>query len=131
MAGKTYLGIDAGTSVVKAAIFDENGDALAVKGKPLDLTHGSGGAVEQDFNVIYAGFEEVVQAAIAEAGQRHRARGRPGLRDGGLRRPGSVGVHGVPSDRVRTAVTRSVTPLAATFRCRHDRPRRRDDHHHR
>ena len=71
MAGETYLGIDAGTSVVKAAIFDENGNALAVKGKPLDLTHGGGGvvgAVEQDFDVIYAGFEEVVQAAIAEAG---------------------------------------------------------------
>jgi erythritol kinase len=71
MAGETYLGIDAGTSVVKAAIFDENGEALAVKGKPLDLTHGGGGitgAVEQDFNVIYDGFEEVVKAAIAEAG---------------------------------------------------------------
>jgi erythritol kinase (D-erythritol 1-phosphate-forming) len=71
MAGNTYLGIDAGTSVVKAAIFDEDGNALAVKGKPLDLTHGGGGvvgAVEQDFDVIYAGFEEVVKAAIAEAG---------------------------------------------------------------
>ena len=33
MAGKAYLGIDAGTSVVKAAIFDENGDALAVQGR--------------------------------------------------------------------------------------------------
>ena len=68
MAGETYLGIDAGTSVVKAAIFDENGEALAVKGKPLDLVHTAGGGVEQDFDVIYDGFEEVVKAAIAEAG---------------------------------------------------------------
>ena len=30
--GETYLGIDAGTSVVKAAVFDADGNALAVKG---------------------------------------------------------------------------------------------------
>lgn len=68
MAGETYLGIDAGTSVVKAAVFDENGNALAVKGQPLDLTHTKNGGVEQDFNTIYEKFEDVVQAAIKESG---------------------------------------------------------------
>ena len=71
MAGKTYLGIDAGTSVVKAAIFDENGDALAVQGQAARLMHDSGGikgAVEQDFDVILATIRAVVADAIREAG---------------------------------------------------------------
>jgi len=47
MADRTYLGIDAGTSVVKAAIFDERGNALAVHGRPIPLMHDRGGvAVE-------------------------------------------------------------------------------------
>ena len=30
---RTWLGIDAGTSVVKAALFDDDGQALAVAGR--------------------------------------------------------------------------------------------------
>ena len=63
MAGRSYLGIDAGTSVVKAAIFDEHGDALAVQGRPIPLMHERGGvtgAVEQDFDVILATIAAVV-----------------------------------------------------------------------
>jgi erythritol kinase (D-erythritol 1-phosphate-forming) len=69
--GETFLGIDAGTSVVKAAVFDESGNALAVRGKPVELTHGGGGvagAVEQDLDAIHAGMLEVAKAAIAESG---------------------------------------------------------------
>ena len=73
MAGKAYLGIDAGTSVVKAAIFDQNGDALAVQGRSV---HARSGAVEQDFDVILADhLLAVVSDAIREAG-RGRSRSR-------------------------------------------------------
>lgn len=68
MAGESYLGVDAGTSVVKAAVFDGDGNALAVEGKPLELRHGQGGAVEQDLDAIFAGLEEVVRAAVAKSG---------------------------------------------------------------
>ncbi len=71
MAGRAHLGIDAGTSVVKAAIFDENGDALAVQGRPIGLMHDRGGvtgAVEQDFEVILATLSAVVTDAVREAG---------------------------------------------------------------
>jgi erythritol kinase (D-erythritol 1-phosphate-forming) len=71
MAGKSYLGIDAGTSVVKAAIFDENGDALAVQGRPTPLMHsrqGVQGAVEQDVDVIMATLGAVVTDAVRQAG---------------------------------------------------------------
>ena len=73
MAGKAYLGIDAGTSVVKAAIFDQNGDALAVQGRSIPLMHDRGGirgAVEQDFDVILATMSAVVS--------RRHPRGRAG-----------------------------------------------------
>ena len=83
MAGKAYLGIDAGTSVVKAAIFDENGDALAVQGRSIPLMHDRGGikgAVEQDFDVILATMSAVVSDAIA--------RGRAGAGVGGADRAG-------------------------------------------
>ena len=71
MAGRSYLGIDAGTSVVKAAIFDERGDALAVQGRPIPLMHERGGvtgAVEQDFDVILATLTAVVSDAVRESG---------------------------------------------------------------
>ena len=71
MAGQTFLGVDVGTSVVKAAVFDESGTALAVQGKPVPLIYDGGGisgAVEQDFELILATMGEVVQAAVAESG---------------------------------------------------------------
>jgi len=85
MAGKTYLGVDAGTSVVKAAIFDENGDALAVQGRSIPLMHDRGGikgAVEQDFEVILATMSAVVSDAIAEAGQAPESVALTGQGDG-------------------------------------------------
>ena len=41
-AGPTYLGVDAGTSVVKAVLLDETGAALVVNGRDLGLQHGEG-----------------------------------------------------------------------------------------
>ena len=85
MAGKAYLGIDAGTSVVKAAIFDQNGDALAVQGRSIPLMHDRGGvrgAVEQDFDVILATMSAVVSDAIREAGQAPESVALTGQGDG-------------------------------------------------
>ncbi len=58
---RTWLGIDAGTSVVKAALFDDEGGALAVAGRPLELVHGADGAVEQDLDAIVAAVAAVTQ----------------------------------------------------------------------
>ena len=85
MAGKAYLGVDAGTSVVKAAIFDQNGDALAVQGRSIPLMHergGQKGAVEQDFEVILATMSAVVADAIREAGQAPESVALTGQGDG-------------------------------------------------
>jgi erythritol kinase (D-erythritol 1-phosphate-forming) len=64
---RTWLGIDAGTSVVKAALFDDEGGALAVAGRPLELTHGADGAVEQDLDAIVAAIGEVAREVTAGA----------------------------------------------------------------
>ncbi|MGW8527817.1 FGGY family carbohydrate kinase [Nocardiopsis sp. NPDC055824] len=66
--GRTLLGVDAGTSVVKAVVFDETGAALAVRGRGLAVAHGPGGAVEQDLEHVLAGVAEVVRAVAAEVG---------------------------------------------------------------
>ena len=68
MSRRTWLGIDAGTSVVKAALFDDDGGALAVAGRPLDLVHGADSAVEQDLEHVLAHLGEVVQEVVATAG---------------------------------------------------------------
>ena len=71
MPGQPYLGVDAGTSVVKAAVFDEAGHALAVQGKPVPLIHDAGGitgAVEQDFEQILSTMGDVVKGVVAESG---------------------------------------------------------------
>jgi xylulokinase/erythritol kinase len=60
------LGVDVGTSVVKAVMFDADGAALAVRGLPLELMHGPDGAVEQDLERVLAGLGEVVRGVLAE-----------------------------------------------------------------
>lgn len=62
---RTWLGIDAGTSVVKAALFDDEGEALAVAGRPLELVHAAGDGVEQDLDAIVAAIGEVTREVSA------------------------------------------------------------------
>ena len=51
--GPRYLGIDVGTSLVKAAIIDDDGDVQAVASRPLTLNHPFPGRVEQDIDEIW------------------------------------------------------------------------------
>ncbi|MGX1130706.1 erythritol kinase [Streptomyces glaucescens] len=59
-----YVGIDVGTSVVKAAAFDEGGRELAVESRPVRLAL-RGGFVEQDMEEVYAAVVEVLGALSA------------------------------------------------------------------
>ncbi|MEV5314877.1 FGGY-family carbohydrate kinase [Streptomyces sp. NPDC052610] len=59
-----YVGIDVGTSVVKAAVFDEGGRELAVESRPVRLAL-RGGFVEQDMEEVYAAVVEVLGALTA------------------------------------------------------------------
>lgn len=66
--GANYLGIDIGTSVAKAALFDELGDLIAVASRPVALSHPKPGHVEQDADEVVEMVTEVVTAVRAEVG---------------------------------------------------------------
>jgi erythritol kinase len=59
-----YVGIDVGTSMVKAAAFDDAGRELAVRARPVDLTI-RGGLVEQDMEEVYAAVVAVLSELTA------------------------------------------------------------------
>jgi xylulokinase len=56
-----YIGIDVGTSMVKAAAFDPEGRVLAVESRPVGLTI-RGGFVEQDMDEVYGAVCQVFSA---------------------------------------------------------------------
>ncbi|MFF9074337.1 FGGY family carbohydrate kinase [Streptomyces sp. NPDC014646] len=56
-----YIGIDVGTSVVKAAAFGPDGRTLAVESRPVGLTIRDG-FVEQDMDEVYGAVREVLAA---------------------------------------------------------------------
>ncbi|MFC9244311.1 FGGY family carbohydrate kinase [Streptomyces sp. NPDC057136] len=60
-----YVGIDVGTSMVKAAAFDERGRTLAVESRPVRLDIRDG-FVEQDMDEVYGAVCEVLAALGSE-----------------------------------------------------------------
>ncbi|MEL5957395.1 FGGY-family carbohydrate kinase [Streptomyces sp. CLV115] len=60
-----YIGVDVGTSVVKAAAFDPGGRTLAVESRPVGLAI-HGGSVEQDMDEVYGAVREVLDALGSE-----------------------------------------------------------------
>ncbi|MFE7857011.1 FGGY family carbohydrate kinase, partial [Streptomyces sp. NPDC057403] len=60
-----YVGIDVGTSMVKAAAFDDEGRQLAVAARPVGLAL-HGGVVEQDMEEVYS----AVLAVLGELASR-------------------------------------------------------------
>ncbi|MET7474188.1 FGGY-family carbohydrate kinase [Streptomyces sp. NPDC005648] len=59
-----YVGIDVGTSMVKAAAFDGAGRELAVESRPVGLAL-HGGVVEQDMEEVYAAVVAVLESLTA------------------------------------------------------------------
>ncbi|MEV6399040.1 FGGY-family carbohydrate kinase [Streptomyces sp. NPDC051907] len=76
-----YIGIDVGTSTVKAAAFDERGGALAVESRPVALDI-RGGRVEQDMDEVYGAVVDVLAALTAGAGEPVELVGLTGQGDG-------------------------------------------------
>jgi sugar (pentulose or hexulose) kinase len=62
------MGIDIGTSVSKAAIFDELGNVVAVASQPLELEHPGPNQVEQNAQAVLASVLSVVSRVRAEVG---------------------------------------------------------------
>ncbi|MFF1279258.1 FGGY family carbohydrate kinase [Streptomyces sp. NPDC058299] len=76
-----FVGIDVGTSLVKAAAFDRSGRALAVEARPVGLDL-SGGTVEQDAGEVYAAVTAVLEALTARVPEPVELAGLTGQGDG-------------------------------------------------
>ncbi|MER6343042.1 FGGY family carbohydrate kinase [Streptomyces sp. NPDC001595] len=76
-----YVGIDVGTSMVKAAGFDGGGRELAVAARPVGLAL-RGGAVEQDMEEVYAAVVAVLGELTARVPEPVELAGLTGQGDG-------------------------------------------------
>ncbi|MFF8955977.1 FGGY family carbohydrate kinase [Streptomyces sp. NPDC014894] len=77
----TYIGIDAGTSMVKAAAFDERGRTLRVESRPVSLAL-HGGRAEQDMDEVFGAVSEVLAAVAGAVGGPVELIGLTGQGDG-------------------------------------------------
>ena len=76
-----YVGIDVGTSMVKAAAFDGAGRELAVVSRPVGLSL-HGGVVEQDMEEVYAAVVTVLESLTARLPEPVELAGLTGQGDG-------------------------------------------------
>ncbi|MER6491128.1 MULTISPECIES: FGGY-family carbohydrate kinase [Streptomyces] len=76
-----YVGIDVGTSVVKAAAFDGEGRQLAVESRPVELSL-HGGFVEQDMTEVYGAVVDVLAKLTARVPEPVELAGLTGQGDG-------------------------------------------------
>ncbi|MYS66055.1 carbohydrate kinase, partial [Streptomyces sp. SID5473] len=78
----TVLGVDIGTSVTKAVLFDEEGTPLASAARPSRLDRLPGGRVEQDPDDVVASVRSVVRQVVSAAGRPPEALALTGQGDG-------------------------------------------------
>ncbi|WP_327404064.1 carbohydrate kinase [Streptomyces sp. NBC_01288] len=76
-----YVGIDVGTSTVKAAAFDGSGHQLAVAARPVGLSM-HGGFVEQDMDEIYGAVVAVLDELTSDVNGPFELAGLTGQGDG-------------------------------------------------
>jgi len=65
---RTLLGVDIGTSLTKAALFDDTGQLLGSAEQPTVLAHSAGGRVEQDLEDVVDSVGAVVREAVGLLG---------------------------------------------------------------
>lgn len=63
-----YLGLDNGGSKTKAALYDTDGNEIAVSGAPSNPTIGKGGFVERDMNVLWETNAKAIRDVISKSG---------------------------------------------------------------
>lgn len=76
------IGVDAGTSVVKAVAFGDGGETLAVAARPMRTSSPRPGYAEQDLEDVIRAVGEVVRSVVKEAGGTPTVLGLTGQGDG-------------------------------------------------
>lgn len=83
--GSDYLlGIDVGSTVVKAALFDRRGRTIAVAEKPVPVNHPHAGWVERDVEATWRAAAVVVRRAVRGRATRIAAVGLTGCGNGAV-----------------------------------------------
>lgn len=67
--GISYLGVDIGTSLTKAALFDDAGELIGTVEHPTKLSHSAGGRVEQDVEDVVGSVGAVVRETLEHLGE--------------------------------------------------------------
>ena len=70
MSSALLLGIDEGTTAVKAALFDDELEPVAEARRPVQVSHPGPGLVEQDPELILEAVIDAVADVLAQAGER-------------------------------------------------------------
>lgn len=81
-SGETYIGVDAGTSVTKAALVAADGAVLAVEAERTRLHYPREGWVEQDPDDVVRSVTRAINRLVARTGARPAAIGITGQGDG-------------------------------------------------
>jgi L-xylulokinase len=68
MAGPYLLGIDNGSTVIKAALFDLTGRSIAVQSRPLELLQPAPGHTEFDLDELWRQTAGAIRDVVAESG---------------------------------------------------------------
>lgn len=64
MSEKFLLGVDAGTSVVKAIIFNLRGEEVSYSSRRLAIETAKPGWAEQDMNEVWQAVREMIQEGL-------------------------------------------------------------------
>lgn len=64
MAGDLFIGVDAGTSVMKAVAFSAEGEELAIAARPNHVHYGVAGRAEQDMAATWSDLVEVLAELV-------------------------------------------------------------------
>ena len=63
------MGVDCGSTAIKAAVFDETGATLAVASRKVAAIHTAPGQVEQDLNQLWASAAAAMREAVERSGR--------------------------------------------------------------
>jgi erythritol kinase (D-erythritol 1-phosphate-forming) len=77
-----YIGVDIGTSVIKAAAFDDGGRQVALEARKTRVFSTHEGWFEQDMDEVLATVAEVIRGLVGTVGEAPKAIGMTGQGDG-------------------------------------------------
>lgn len=67
MAQVYFLGIDAGTTVIKTVLFDDTGAELIVASRQVPVTHPQPGWAEQDMNTVWSAARDTIVEVLSRS----------------------------------------------------------------